>query len=108
LPYKAKTRNDTLVIVLSVMFVAGMAVAMVLFLLWRNHAAAMSQGVAYHAAVMLCPPFILVGAIGSASDSMLALVLTGGTIVFANGALYAGLAAFVYWAVVTFLPRTGL
>jgi hypothetical protein len=107
LPYSAKSRNDTLVTVLSVMFVAGMAIAVALFLLWRNHAAAMIQGVAYHAAVMLCPPFILVGAVGSASDSTLALVLTGGTIVFANGALYAGLAAFVYWAVVTFLPRSG-
>jgi hypothetical protein len=107
LPYSAKSRNDTLVTVLSVMFVAGMAIAVTLFLLWRNHAAAMIQGVAYHAAVMLCPPFILVGAVGSASDSTLALVLTGGTIVFANGVLYAGLAAFVYWAVVTFLPRSG-
>jgi hypothetical protein len=108
LSYSAKSRNDALVIVLSVTFVAGMAVAMVLFLLWRNHTAAMAQGVAYHAAVMVCPPFILVHAIGSAGDSMLALVLTGGTIVFANGALYAGLAAFVYWAVVTFWPRRGM
>ncbi|MGA9565331.1 MAG: hypothetical protein WBS19_07400 [Candidatus Korobacteraceae bacterium] len=108
MPYSTKNRNDTLVIVLSVMFVVGMAIALVLFLLWRNHATAMAQGIAYHAAVMLCPPFILVSAIGSASDSTLALVLTGGTIVFANGALYAGLAAFVYWAVLTFLPRSGV
>ena len=63
----------------------------------------MAQGIAYHAAVMVCPPFILVSAVGSASDSTLALVLTGGTIVFANGALYAGLAAFVYWAASDFL-----
>lgn len=85
-----------------------MAVAMVLFLLWRNHTAAMAQGVAYHTAVMVCPPFILVNAMGSAGDSMLALVLTGGTIIFANGALYAGLGALVYWAVVTFWPRRGM
>jgi len=86
------------------MFVAGMTVALALFLLWRNYATAMAQGLAYHAAVMFCPPFILVGAIGSASDSTLALVLAGGSIVFANGALYAGLAAFVYWALATFWP----
>jgi hypothetical protein len=106
--HTAKNRNDALVVVLSFMFVAGMAVALVLFLLWRNHPAAMAQGLEYHAAVMVCPPFILVDAIGSAGDSTLALVLTGGTIVFANGALYAGLAAFVYWAVVTFWPRRGM
>jgi hypothetical protein len=89
------------------MFVAGMAVGLVLFLLWREHPGTMAQGMVYLISVALCPPFILVGAIGGMSDSPLALTLAGGTIVFANGALYAGLAAFVYWGLMTFWPRRG-
>jgi len=104
LPPASKARYDALIIVLSVTFVAGMAIALAITLLWRSHPA-MAQGAAYQLAVALCPPFILVGSVGGITDTTLALVLTAGVIVFANGALYAGLAALVYWALTTFWPK---
>jgi hypothetical protein len=64
----------------------------------------MAQGTAYQFAVALCPPFILVGSVGGITDTLLSLVLTVGVMVFANGALYAGLAAFVYWALSVLRP----
>jgi hypothetical protein len=97
LPPPAKNRHDTLIIVLSLTFVAGMAIALLIILLWRSHPA-IAQGVAYQLAVAACPPFILVGSVGGITDTTLSLVLTAGVMIFANGALYAGLAAFVYWA----------
>lgn len=91
-------RNDTLTIVMSVTIVLGMAVALVLIFLWRSYPATMTQNGAYHLAVALCPPFFLVGVVSAMTESTLAVVLTAGTIVVANGSLYAGLAALVYWA----------
>ena len=105
MPGDSKRRNDTLIIVLSVAWVAGMAVALVLFQLWRKHPTAMAEGVSYHAAIALCPPFMLVGSVGGIADSTLTLVLTAGTMVFANGALYAGMAAFAFWGVSSFWPK---
>jgi len=105
LPRISKNRTDALVIILSIAFVAGMAVALVLFQLWRKHTETMTQGIPYHAAVALCPPFILVASVGGITDSALTLSLTGGTIVFANGFLYAGMAAFAFWAVSSFWPK---
>jgi hypothetical protein len=81
-----------------------MAIALAIVLLWRSHPA-IAQGTTYQLAVALCPPFILVGSVGGITDTTLSLVLTAGIIVFANGSLYAGLAAFAYWAVTTFWPR---
>ena len=91
--------------VLSLTFVGGMAIALAITLLWRSHPA-VAQGTTYQLAVALCPPFILVGSVGGISDTTLSLVLTAAIMVFANGALYAGLAALVYWAITTFWPRT--
>lgn len=56
-------------------------------------------------AVALCPPFMLLRQVGGVEDSILSLVMTEATIVIANGSLYAGLAAFVYWALTSFWPR---
>lgn len=98
-------RNDTLVMVLSGTVVLGMVVALILILLWRNYPATMTQSAIYHLAVALCPPFFLVGVVSALNDSTIAVVLTAGTIVFANGSLYAGLAAFVYWVVTSRAPR---
>ena len=105
MPHTSKRSTDALITILSIAFVAGMAVALVLFQLWRKHPETMAQGVPYHAAVALCPPFILVTSVGGIADSALTLSLTGGTIVFANGSLYAGMAAFVFWAVSSFWPK---
>ncbi len=81
-----------------------MAVALILVLVWRSHPGTMSVGGGYHAALLVCPPFLLVQAVSGLSDNMLALVLATGSIVFANGALYAGLAAFGTWVVKTVRP----
>lgn len=105
MPRDSKSRNDALITVLSIAFVAGMAVALILFQVWRKHPEAMAQGIPYRAAVALCPPFILVGSVGGIADSTLTLVLTAGTMVFGNGALYAGMAAFAFWGVSSFRPK---
>jgi len=98
-------RNDNLVMALSVTVVLGMAVALILIFLWRSYPATMTQSPTYNLAVALCPPFFLVEVVSALSDSTFAVVLTAGTIVFANGSLYAGLAAFVYWVVTSRGPR---
>jgi len=103
-PPHSTRRHEALIVVLSLTLIAGMAIALATILIWRSHPA-IAQGTAYNLAVAICPPFILVGSVGGITDSTLALVLTSGTIVFANGALYAGLAAFVYWALTTFWPK---
>ena len=101
---RAKSHHEALIVVLSLTFVAGMAIALGITVLWRGHPA-LAQGTAYQVAVALCPPFLLVGSVGGITDTTLSLVLTAGVIVFANGFLYAGLAAFVYWAITTFRPQ---
>ncbi|HEY4962937.1 MAG TPA: hypothetical protein VII29_18940 [Terriglobales bacterium] len=93
-----RNHDETFVIVMSITAVLGMVVALVLVFLWRNHPAVVTQSGAYQFAVALCPPFILVGVVSALTESTLAVVLTAGTIVFANGSLYAGVAALVYWA----------
>jgi len=91
--------DDRLVIVISISLVVGMAVALVLIFLWRNDPSAMTQDAAYHVALAICPPFFLVRVVSVLADSTLAIVLTAGAIVVANGSLYAGLAALGFWIV---------
>jgi len=101
----SKSRHDSLVITVAVALVAGFAVASLLLLLWKAQPSLVTKGAGMQAAVAVCPPFMLVPIVGQADDSALSHVIIGGTVVMGNGALYAGLAAFVYWAVVTFVPR---
>ena len=84
-------------------FALGMAVALVVFFLWRFHPEDF-QPVLAAAALVICPPFILSYAIGAIPDSAFALILGAGTIIFANAILYAGAAAGIY-AVVTLLSK---
>ncbi len=93
----AKGRDQGLVIAISVGVVAGMVVALLLIFLWRSYPSTMTQGAAYHLAMAICPPFLLVGVVTELTDSTLAVVMTGGCIVLGNGSLYAGLTAFAYW-----------
>ncbi len=76
-------------------FVLGMAIALAVLLLWRSRAGNLQP---WSAAMplMVCPPFILSYAIGATPDSIFALVLGVGTIIFANGCLDAGVAAGIY------------
>ena len=99
-----KSRHGTLVTVLSFTVVAGMAIAALVLLLWTKYPASVSGGAGLRAAVALCPPFMLVQVVGGTSDTTMGLIITAGTIVIANTSLYAGMAAFVYWAVTTFRP----
>ena len=89
----------------SVAVVAGMAIALMAILLWTRYPSLVAGGAGMRAAVALCPPFMLVQVVGGTGDTTLGLVITTGTIVVANASLYAGFAAFVYWALTTFWQR---
>jgi hypothetical protein len=93
------------VVVMVVSFVLGLTVALGVYLVWRSNAGlAQNQRLFTVTALTICPPFVLSFAIGPRPDSALELVLTVGTILFANGCLYAGVAAGLY-AVVTVLTK---
>jgi hypothetical protein len=93
-----RTDNDSLLLVLSLSFVLGMAVALAVYFVWRLNVADLhSHGFLSAIALIVCPPYILSLVIGPIPDSDLALVLTVGTIVFANAFLYAGVAAGGYF-----------
>ena len=96
-------RDNRFTIVLCLSFALGMAVALVVFFLWRFHPEDFRPVLAV-AALVVCPPFILSYAIGAIPDSAFALILGAGTIVFANAFLYAGVASGIY-AVVTMLSK---
>jgi hypothetical protein len=98
-------RNEALLIATSVAVVAGMVIAALLIAWWRFHPSLLTSEAGFFAAVALCPPFMLLRQVGGVEDSVLSLVMTEGTIVIANGSLYAGLAAFVYWALTSCRPR---
>jgi hypothetical protein len=97
-------KNRPFFMVLAFAFAAGLVVALVLCLLWRYHPAVLSGQVRV-AAIAICPPFMLAAILEATTDSTLALIMTVGTIIFANGFLYAGLASFVYFLTTVFLRR---
>ena len=85
-------------------FALGMAVALAIVFLWRARAGNLPPlGVAM--ALAVCPPFILSPVIAATPEAGFALVLGVGTILLANGFLYAGVAAGIY-AVVTLVNKT--
>lgn len=90
--------------VLILAFVLGLAVAVTLCTVWRYHPDVFSSN-ARIAAIAVCPPFLLAGILEATADSTLALIMTVGTIIFANGFLYAGLASFAYFLMTVFLPK---
>ena len=80
-------------IALSVSFVLGMAVALAVYFAWRGNVGLYSHGFLSVLALIFCPPFVLAMILGPTLDSGLAMALALGTIIFANGFLYAGVAA---------------
>jgi hypothetical protein len=100
---KSGKRDNRFAVVMCLSFALGMAVALVVFFLWRSRPEHL-QPAAVAAALVVCPPFILSYAIGAIPDSAFALVLGAGTIIFANAFLYAGVAAGIY-AVVTMVRK---
>jgi hypothetical protein len=87
--------------VLSSSFLLGLVVGLAAYFYWRLHGADLPAGW-NTMALVVCPPFILSYAIGAVPDSAFAVVLGVGTIVLANGFIYAGVAAGIY-AVVTLI-----
>jgi len=83
-----------------------MAVAMGIYAGWRSGAIAPGfQNALSFLSLCVCPPFILSVAVSATPDAGLALALTVGTIVFANGFLYAGVAAGGYFLVSMFAQK---
>jgi hypothetical protein len=101
----AKMRHDALVIVMSVTVVAGMAIAILLLLLWREHSTIIAGGSGLITAVAVCPPYMLVYIARDMDDTTLSRLLIGGAVVVGNGSLYAGLAMFVMWVTSRVWPR---
>ena len=84
--------------VLAASFVAGVLVAGVVYWLWRSQLiSAQFQELFNVVALVVCPPYILSVISGPALNNAFAIVLTAGTIVFANGFLYAGVISGVYF-----------
>ena len=93
------SRRFAIVMVCS--FALGIAVALAVYFYWRSHGPDW-QPASSAWALVVCPPFILSYVIGAAAEFGFALALGLGTVVLANGFLYAGVAAGIY-AVTTFL-----
>ena len=74
-------------------FVVGLFVAVGVYLVWLHQPEGRNSQALTTASLLLCPPFLLALETGVRAESDLVLVLSGGTIVFANGFLYAGLIA---------------
>lgn len=90
--------------VLALAFGVGLAVALVLCAVWRHNPAVFGPQLRA-AAVAICPPFLLAAVLEATSDSTLAVIMTIGTVVFANGFLYAGLASFAYFLATVFFSK---
>ncbi len=104
---RPNSKEQHLLTTLSISFVLGMGVAVGVYLAWKSGAIAPGlHSVLSAVALLVCPPFILSFPVGAVPDSGLALTLIVGTIVFANGFLYAGVAAVGYF-VVTILANRG-
>jgi hypothetical protein len=97
-------KNKPFLTVVFLAFGVGLAVAVALCGVWRYHPDAFSAQLRV-AAIAICPPFLLVGVMEATADNTLALIMTLGTIIFANGFLYAGLASFAYFLMTVALGR---
>ena len=106
LAQRGTSKENYLVMVLSLSFVLGMAVAVAVYFAWKS--GAIPPGINHVLTVFalaICPPFVLSVVVAPAPDSDVALTLVVGTIVFANAFLYAGVAAGGYFVVTTFLKH---
>ena len=88
-------RDDRFIIFVSFSFVLGMVVAFCGYYLWRTQGI-LPGSLLSTAALVVCPPFVLLLATGATPDSGLMFVLVVGTMIFANAFLYTGVAAGLY------------
>lgn len=98
-------RHEALIIVISVAVVAGMGIAILLLLLWREHPATIAGGAGWNTAMAVCPPFMLVYIAREMDDTTLSQLIIGGAVIVGNGSLYAGLAMFGMWVTSRVWPR---
>ena len=94
-------KDEQLLTTLSVAMVMGMVVALAFCAVWKYHPELLRDSLQY-VALTLCPSFLLFTVLGD-FDNLLAVVLTIGTVVFANGFLYAGASAGLYFVVTRFV-----
>jgi hypothetical protein len=87
--------NRRFVVIMICSFMLGMGVGLAVYFFWRAHAAYLRPA-SNSMVLVVCPPFILSYAIGPVPDSAFSAVLGVGTIVLANGFLYAGVTAGIY------------
>jgi len=97
-------KHELFLKVLVLAFSVGLLLAVVLCVIWRYHSDVFTVKMRI-AAVAVCPPFLLAGVLEATTDGTLAIIITVGTIVFANGFLYAGLASFIYFVATVFLSK---
>jgi hypothetical protein len=100
-----KNRYEALIIVMSVTVIVGMAIAVFLLYLGREHPSAVAGGAGLNAAITVCPPFMLVYIAREMEDTALSRLIIYGAVVIGNGSLYAGLAMFVMWVRSRVWPR---
>ncbi len=92
--------------VLLLSFLLGIAVAVAVYFWWRMEPGSSQFHELFSvAALVICPPYILSVAASANPESPLALVLTVGTITFANGFLYAGVAASGYFVLTVLVKK---
>jgi hypothetical protein len=102
----ASSKENYLMTVISTAFVAGMAIALGIYFAWTHGVIPPAfNGAASMAALFVCPPYILSIAMGPTAEADLMQVVVAGTIVFANGFLYAGFAAGAYYLFTLFFKR---
>jgi hypothetical protein len=97
-------KNKPFLTVLFLAFGVGLAVAVALCAVWRYHPDVFSSQLRV-AAIAICPPFLLAAVLEATADNTLAVIMTVGTIIFANGFLYAGLTSFAYFLMTVFLHK---
>jgi hypothetical protein len=100
------SKENYLITVISLAFVAGMAIALAIYLGWSHGIIPPAfSGAASTVALFFCPPFILSIAMGPTAEAEVMQAVVAGTIVFANGFLYAGFAAGAYYLFTLFFKR---
>jgi len=91
-------KDERLLVVVALGFLLGMVMALAVYFSWSLHLAPPDlQSFFRTGALVVCPPFLLAYVLGATTSSDFALVLTVGTIIFANAFLYAGVAAGLYF-----------
>jgi len=92
--------------VISLAFVAGMAIAIGIYYGWSHGVIPTAfNGAVSMVALFVCPPFILSIAVGPTAEADLMRVVVAGSIVFANGFLYAGVAAGAFYVFTLLFKR---